>query len=281
MTTARRGLAVLAAALLGACVPYPGALPDGGGSSAPTPESSFGAISGAFPGLDAGAADQQSLHFDVKAYGSDVAAAVSSSAEQDYQNIMTDTGLYSFQPKGLYHIVIYGSQDEYRKKTGQPDWSAGVCVGNAIYTWVSPRLSGVLAHEMTHLIWFEFMGGNLSPQQRWVNEGLAVYEESKAANRGNELFAALLPGLRAAPLPMDQVENLAPNTERAYDASLWYAQAESMVRFLIERGGRIGFAQFLTALRDGQTFDQAVSAGFPGQWRALADYYADWKRSLS
>jgi hypothetical protein len=279
MTTARRSLALLAAAALGACVPYPGLAPDGG--APPTPASSFGAVSGAFPGLDAGAADQQSLHFETRAYGADVASAVSASAERDYQSIMTDTGLYSFQPKGLYQIVVYGTQDEYRKKTGQPEWSAGVCVGNAIYTYASPRLEGVLAHEMTHLIWFEFMGGRLTPQQRWVNEGLAVYEESKASNRGQELFSALLPGLRANPLPMDQIENLAPNTERAYDASVWYAQAESMVRFLIERGGRIGFAQFLTALRDGQTFDAAVAAGFPGQWTTLAAYYSDWKRSLS
>jgi hypothetical protein len=193
---------------------------------------------------------------------------------------MNDTGLYSFQPRGMYSIVIYGSADEYRKKTGQPDWSAGVTVGNAIYTYFSPRLEGILSHEMTHLIWFEFMNGRLTDQQRWVNEGLAVYEEAKAGNRGRELFVNFLPTLRASAIPMDQLQNLAPNTERAYDASLWYAESESMIRFMIERGGRIGFGQFLGAVRDGQNFDSAVYAGFPGHWRTLADFENDWKRSL-
>lgn len=275
MRTGLKACVLLAAAALGACVPYPGELPDDGRGS-----SNYGIIDGAYPGLDAGSSQLDGLHFKVRAYGSEVARSVSDMSEAAYTRIMNDTGLYSFQPRGMYSIVVYGSQDEYRKKTGQPDWSAGVTVGNAIYTFYSDRLDGVLSHEMTHLIWFEFMNGRLSDQHRWVNEGLAVYEESKASNGGRELFAGLLPSLRASPLPMDQLQNLAPNTERAYDASLWYAQAESMVRYMVEKGGRIGFGQFLSALRDGQGFDAAIFAGFPGQWRTLSDFENDWKRSL-
>lgn len=267
---------LLAAALLAGCIPYPPELlpQESRGSSLPN------IVEGVYPGLDPGANEQQSLHFKVKAYGSDVAQSIAQMCEQDYTGVMNDTGLYSFQPRGMYQIVVYGSQDEYRKKTGQPDWSSGVTVGNAVYTFYSPALKGVLAHEMTHVIWYEFMNGRLTDQQRWVNEGLAVYQEAKARNRGQELFVHFLPTLRSSALPLDQLMNLAPNTERAYDASLWYAQAESMIRFMIERGGRIGFGQFLSAVRDGQSFDQAVYAGFPGTWRTLADVEADWKRSL-
>lgn len=265
---------LLAAVTMGACVPYPGELEDDGRRSM------HDIVTGAYPGLDAGHKEQQGLHFLVKAYGSDVALGISDAAEESYRRIMTDTGLYSFQPRGMYEIVVYGSQDEYRKKTGQPDWSAGVTVGNAIYTWYSERLDGVIAHEMSHLIWFEFMNGRLVERQRWVNEGLAVYQESKAGRRGAELFAGLRATLRSAPIPLDQFQNLAPNTERAYDASLWYAQAESMTRFMIERGGRIGFAQFMAALRDGRDFDAAVAAGYPGQWRSLRQFEEDWRRSL-
>lgn len=275
MKVRRSILLLAAAAVLGACVPYPGELPDDGRGN-----SNYGIIEGAYPGLDPGASDQEGLHFKVKAYGSDTARSVSEMCEAAYTRVMNDTGLYSFQPRGMYSVVVYGSQDEYRKKTGQPDWSAGVTVGNAIYTFYSPALEGVLSHEMTHLIWFEFMNGRLADQQRWVNEGLAVYEESKARAGGRELFSNFLPTLRSAALPMDQLQNLAPNTERAYDASVWYAQAESMIRFMIEKGGRIGFGQFLSSIRDGQGFDAAVYAGFPGQWRTLADFENDWKRSL-
>jgi hypothetical protein len=267
--------AVLALAL-GSCIPYPAdMLPDDGRGN-----SQYGIVEGAYPGLDAGSSSQDSLHFKVRAYGSQVVQDSSGLSEQSYSTVMTDTGLNSFLPRGMYEIVIYGSQDEYRKKTGQPDWSAGVTVGNSIYTWYSPVLNGILAHEMTHLIWFEYMNGRLSDQQRWINEGLAVYEESKARNRGYELFGGLLPTLRTAPIPIDQLENMAPNTERAYDASLWYAESESLVRFMIERGGRIGFGQFLAAVRQGETFDAAIYDAYPGQWHTLGDFYNDWKRSL-
>jgi hypothetical protein len=266
----------LLAAALGACVPYPPELlPDDGRGN-----SQYGLIEGAYPGLDAGASELSGLHFKVRAYGASVAQETMDMSEAAYARIMTDTGLYSFVPHGQYSIVVYGSQDEYRKKTGQPDWSAGVTVGNAIYTWYSPVLNGILAHEMTHLIWFEYMNGRLSDQQRWVNEGLAVYEESQARNRGYELFGSLLPALRTAPLGLDQLQNMAPNTERAYDASLWYAQAESMIRFMIDRGGRIGFGQFLDSIRQGQSFDQAVSAAFPGRWSTLSAFEAAWRASV-
>jgi hypothetical protein len=273
--TLRAAVVVVVVSALGACIPYPGELPDDARGN-----SLVRAVDGVYPGLDPGANDQQSLHFRVRAYGADVASTVSELCEQSYTRIMNDTGLYSFQPRGLYQIVIYGSQDEYRKKTGQPDWSAGVTVGNAIYSFYSPNLPGILSHEMSHVIWYEFMNGRLSEQQRWVNEGLAVYQESKTRNRGQDLFVNLIPTMRSAPIPMDQIQNLAPNTERAYEASLWYAQAESMIRFMIERGGRIGFGQFLSAIRDGQGFDAALYAGFPGQWRTMVDFYNDWKRSL-
>ena len=135
---------LLAAALFSACIPYPGELPDDGRG-----RSHSGLIEGVYPGLDAGAQENSSLHFRVKAYGQSAVLDISAQAESAYTRIMTDTGLNSFMPRGLYQIVVYGTQDEYRKKTGQPDWSGGVAVGNAIYTYFSPRLDAVLSHEVT------------------------------------------------------------------------------------------------------------------------------------
>ena len=266
----------LAAALLAACIPYPGELPDDGRGRSYT-----GIIDGIFPGLDAGAQENSSLHFKVKAYGQDTVLGVSAMAEAAYVRIMTDTGLNSFMPRGLYPIYVYGTQDEYRKKTGQPEWSGGVAVGNAIYTYVSPRLEAVLSHEITHLIWHEYMA-HINPDHRWINEGLAVFQENKAlGTRGQgDLFSTLRGNLRSQTIPMDQMIRLVPATERAYEVSLWYAQAESMTRFMIERGGRLGYSQFLAALRYDKNFDQAVAEGFPGSWRTLEELERDWKRSL-
>ncbi|PIR18845.1 MAG: hypothetical protein COV48_05280, partial [Elusimicrobia bacterium CG11_big_fil_rev_8_21_14_0_20_64_6] len=110
----------------------------------------------------------------------------------------------------------------------------------------------------------------------------AVYQENKAnGSRGQgDMFSVLRGNLRSQPIPMEQMIRLVPASERDYEVSLWYAQSESMVRFMIERGGRIGFSQFLGALRYDKNLDQAVSEGFPGSWRTLAELEADWKRSM-
>lgn len=275
----KRALPILLASLLAACVPLPDAevIPD-----QPLPSQAVRPDGAPFALLDAGAQQLDSLHFRVRAYGQDQARAVSDSAEASYTRIMTDTNLYSFQPRGLYQIVVYADQAEYRRKTGQPEWSGGCSVGNSIYTFSGPQLAQTLAHEMTHLIWFEFMG-RVVLDHRWVNEGLAVYEELKASgalNGRQDPFAAARGLLRQQPLTLDQLIHLVPATERERTVTLWYAESESLVQFMIERGGRIGFSQFLYALKDGRPFDEAVGSSFPGVWRTLADLAQAWERSL-
>ena len=268
-------IAVLAAALSG-CVPYPE------GMALPEDATSSSIVTAPFMSLDPGASEQTSLHFKVRAYGADTARRTSEQAEACYQRIMVDTNLFSFMPSGLYQIVVFGSQDEYRRKTNQPSWSGGVSYGNAIYSFVGGQLNEIIAHEMTHLIFYEFMGRSDSVQ-RWVNEGLAVYEEAKAAGGSNvpvDLFGGLRPLLRAQPLTMDQMIHLVPASEKEKTVSLWYAESESLVQFMIERGGRLGFSQFLQGLKDGRNFDQAIGSGFIGVWRNLSDLTQSWQTSI-
>ncbi|MBI5630199.1 MAG: hypothetical protein HY921_04870 [Elusimicrobia bacterium] len=261
-----------AAAAALSCVPYPGEPPVETGSTI---------IQGSFAPLDAGAYELASLHFQVKAYGGEAARQVADLSEELYNRIMVDTNLFSFRPRGLYQLVVYADQSEYRRKTGQPDWSGAATVGNAIYAYPGPHLKRTLAHEMTHLIFYEYMGF-MNLDHRWVSEGLAVYEENQAAEGSGSsgIFSDLRGRLRQQPFPMEQFIHLVPATERERTVSSWYAQAESMVRFMIERGGKIGFSQFLAALRESRSFDQAVAEGYPGVWRSLADLEAAWRRSL-
>ncbi|MBI3552065.1 MAG: hypothetical protein HY077_06070 [Elusimicrobia bacterium] len=270
----KRGL-VSIAVLASACVPYPDDAPQSGGGTT--------IVSGPFKTLDAGASKLDSLHFTANAYGSESAKRVSTACEDAYGRIMIDTNLFSFMPRGLYQIVVYADKDEYRRKTAQPEWSGGVTVGNSIYTFNGPALGRTLSHEMTHLIFFEYMA-KVNIDHRWVNEGLAVYEENKAAGGlaggASDIFSGVRSGMARSPIPMDQMISLAPASERQYEVSLWYAQAESMIRFMVERGGRIGFSQYLAQLKEGQSFDRAIAVGFPGAWRDLNDFYLNWERSL-
>jgi len=265
----------MTALALSGCVSVPGAVDEDhlASRSAITAE--------VFPALDAGASEQQSLHFLVRAYGSGKAAQIADLAEAAYQRIMVDTGLSSFKPLGgLYKIVVYGNADEYRKKTSQPSWSSGVSVGNAIYSYEGGHLEMVLSHEMTHLIFYEYMG-RANPDHRWVNEGLAVYEESKAGQPSSGGAAPPMPPWPQGwqPLAMDAMIHMVPASERERTVNAWYLQAGSMVRCMIERGGRIGFGQFLAALRQDASCDKAVADAFPGIWRDLADFEQSWRKA--
>jgi hypothetical protein len=277
MMAAKALTLALCASALAACVDVPE-------SAAPASSSGGSAIvHSPFQPLDAGASEQVSLHFKVTAYGFDNAAQISSQAEGFYATIMTDTNLFSFMPSGLYEIVVYANHDEYVRKTGQPAWSGGVTYGNAICSYNGPQLLQTVAHEMTHLIFNEFMG---RPRRDllWLNEGLAVYEQGKAASGTRvpaDLFFRIHQQMRSQPMSMDDILGFVPLSEKADDnmkVSLWYAQSESMVQFMVERGGRIGFSQLLPALRDGQSFDQAIGSAFVGaSWGGLAGFYRAWQ----
>ena len=271
-----RAFAVFLAALaLAGCIAVPGAMDV---DHLARPQNITGEV---FPPLDAGASEQGSLHFLARAYGSGKAMQAADLAETAYQRIMVDTGLSSFRPLGgLYKIVLYAGADEYHKKTGQPAWSSGLSVGNSIYTYEGAHLESVISHEMSHLIFYEYMGRS-DLELRWVNEGLAVYEESKAGQPASGGAAPPLPPWPQGwePLSLDSVVRMVPASERERSVSAWYQQAHSMVRFLIERGGRIGFGQFLAALKGGASVDKALADGFPGSWRDLADFYSAWVKA--
>lgn len=249
--------------LVGACVP----LPPGEAPGSPRLRQR---VRPEFPALDPGAKVLDSLHFQVHAYGTDGAGEASRRAENLYTKLMTDTGLYSFLPEGLYPIIIYASRGEFLRKTRLPAWSSGAAVGNAIYTFEGPHLGAVLAHEITHLIFYEYMGRGVV-HTRWFNEGLAVYEEQEAApDLAPSSFVAV-------PISFDEMVRMTPFSEEQRRVSAWYQQVGSVVRFMIERGGRVGVSHFLRALRSGRNVDQALQLGFPGSWRNLSELEAAWR----
>jgi hypothetical protein len=272
----RRFLLVSTILLAGGCVSIDEIPQAGGGSGS-------GFNTSVFPGLDAGAAQLDSVHFTVHAYGSEATKQISDAAEADYNRIMMDTNLYSFVPSQPYQIWVYSGPDEYHQKTQQPGWSGGATVGNSIYLYVGPNLGRTLAHEMTHVIFNEFMG-KFNPEQRWVNEGLAVYEEQKAAGSLNggagDMFGGIRPALLTQAIPMGQMISLSPATHEQYTVSLWYCESESMIHFMIDKGTRLGFSQFLTQLQQGQNFDHAIGVAFPAGWRDLNDFYLGWQQHL-
>lgn len=231
--------------------------------------------------MEPGFSSVEGLHF--KVFGSDraVLETLLTRAEVFYERLMHDTGLYSFRPQEPYRIIVYDSHDHYRQATRQPSWSGGVAVGNTIGLYAHPNWEPVLAHEMTHVIFYEFMGSEAS-RWRWINEGLAMMQERQTLDTANQdhLKNYWRSVLRQQAMPMNQVTAFTPYTENERDVNLWYNQVESVIEFLIERGGRLNFAQFLERLRSTKDLDTSLSYAFSSKFPNLETLEKTWKAEL-
>ena len=253
------------------CVP----LPEGTLAGLPKPVAQ--ATEAPYTGLAPGYKTYESAHFLVKAYASETAMSYSVVCEANYNRVMGDVGLYSFAPLKPYNVVVYKDAPEYRLKTGQPEWSGGISYGNAILVYESQGAAAILAHEMTHLIFNEFMGLVNSVDFKWINEGIAVYEETRASVSSRAVYGQRVASLvEPNPIPFSQMINLAPMGEQTAVVERWYAQAGSVVSFMINEGGTLGFSIFMTKLKAGASPDAAAAEAFPGLWKNIGEIEKAW-----
>lgn len=231
--------------------------------------------------LDPGAFSREALHFTVSAYSLKTVEEVSQVAEEVYTQIMHETGLYSFRPAELYPVWMYREREEFLRKTGLPHWAGGGAIGRRLLLYEQDRWRIVLAHEVSHLVFREFLGeppGYL----RWLNEGLAMRQEAVYYEPGfrSHVEAAMAEALRQ-PMPLGQLITSPVFSEEARAANRWYLQARSVVDHLIESGSRLGFAEFMKRLKEGRTLDESLAAGYPGKFSSLADLEASWRAAIA
>jgi len=242
------------------------------------PEASSLPVASPYKGLDPVFMTQETAHFKLDAYTSAGAALYTSLCEENYSRIMQDLGLYSFVPARPYNVVVYRDAAEYHAKTGHPDWSGGATYGgNALLLYEGPGIKATIGHEMTHLIFNEFMGLGQGEQLRWLNEGVAVYEETRANQSSSAFYTATLAdSLSSNPIPFSQMVNLAPQDEANRGVDRWYTQVGSVAGFMIRQGGSLNFSVFLRKLHDGVAMDKAVAETYTGMWSSLADVEKGW-----
>ncbi len=239
--------------------------------------------------LDPGSKSVETSRFLVRAYSSETAQAYASFCEDSYVRLMSDLGLYSFAPSSPYNIVVYADKAEFLAKTKQPEWSGGVAYGNAIHVYENASARGVIAHEIAHLVFKEFMGSSDFSQLAWLNEGIAVHAEKAALPASADAYAARVAELvRPSPLSFTALAAMPPGAGQSRQGGdksgtsveKWYAQAGSLVTFMIRAGGNFNFYLFLRKLKEGLPPDSAVAEAFAGSWRDLSDVYAAWRASL-
>lgn len=213
----------------------------------------------------------------------EAAQAVVRLADDIYQRILADTKLTdAVRPYSLYPIYLYRTGAEYFQKSGMPEWSGAMFSRGSILTFDQEQLAEVLAHEIAHLVFFEFFGGHRD-DLLWLNEGLAMLEESRAKpDGGQNAYKNALPFLKGYYLPLAKLTTARTALDhKEKEARIFYVESWLLVNFLMEQGGRVGFYEFLKNLKAKKTLDQAVALGFPGKWASIAELETSFRAQYS
>lgn len=128
-------------------------------------------------------------------------------------------------------------------------------------------------HELTHILIFQATGANYAAIPFWLNEGLAVSNESQP----NPTYRIVLQQADGAGtlLPLKALCGAFPLD--AAEATLAYAESESVVRYLRDRWGSAKVIELLAAYADGSTCEGGVQRALK---TTLAGLQSDWARDV-
>ena len=201
-------------------------------------------------------------------------------AENYYNSIVDELGFRRFDFwswDNRAKIYLYKSNSDYIKDTQRAAWS-GAMVSiktRTIKTYIGQNnfFDSILPHEMTHIIFREFIGerGDLP---LWLDEGIACSQEkSSLANRmgtaksiinqNNYLKFDSLFEIRDATL-------IVPN--------MFYAESASIIIFLMEEYGNERFLDFCRKLRDAEPWRQALLGTY--HFSNFEEMERDWKNYI-
>jgi hypothetical protein len=224
---------------------------------------------------------KETEHFRIYAHTEKICNEIANGIEGTYQRIMEDLR-YKVKPTKKIKIYIFKNNEEYRYKIRQPMWSVGRVIynKNSFYSYEGVNLSGLIPHEITHLLLYNFMGRQYEPiSMRWLSEGLAVYEESKIlqsslVNNLRRKFELLKQGRHFN--MQDLIAAYVLKTRNAELINLWYAQSFSMVEFMITQLGKEKFNEFCLNLKQYNDVEKALKNTYGNRFNTLDDFQEQW-----
>lgn len=172
-------------------------------------------------------------------------------AEKYYESITEKLGFRRFDFwtwEKRCKIYLYSSSLDYYNKIKQPEWSKASVqiIDKSIHTFSIDTffLNNILPHEMGHLIFREFIGkGTVLPL--WLDEGIATLTEG---NKGRRLAYAKAIVDTPVFIPLKRLTYL--NVEGITDPQIFYAEASSVIEFLLREYGKDKFVKYCRSLRD-------------------------------
>jgi hypothetical protein len=204
-----------------------------------------------------------------------------SKAELYYNSITVDLGFTRFDEFWTWDkrckIFIYPTANDYHKATGQPSWSGGSAdiTKRTINTFLYEKgfNETVLPHEMTHLIFREFVGYKVR-LPLWLDEGIASLQEKEQLKERLTIIQGLV--ISNLFIPIEKLNEI--TADNLVMPNIFYAESVSIVDFLFKKYGQDKFIDFCRLLRDKKDWRLALKIvyGFNG----LSEMNDEWVKFL-
>jgi hypothetical protein len=204
--------------------------------------------------------------------------------ENLHSNLMLD--LAAFAPWARSERVtlyVFQTQGAYQRFTGRPAWSGGASWVDkrTVFLYKSSEMIGILAHELCH-VYFDsfFSAGRADPL--WLSEGMATYIQIQrglaAPNWIRPNMGALVDGKGYSLKEFVDIQNLSGASDSA--VRLWYAEAYTVVRFLVRSKWFVSYYQFCKSLRDGIPINEALFKAYGMPYNRLSSLEYAWRYDL-
>lgn len=177
-------------------------------------------------------------------------------------------------------IYIYKNKEDFQKAKNRPSWTGGEAdiSRKIIYTfeWKSSFFDSLLPHELSHIIFREFIGLDKKIPS-WFEEGIASYQEK----RKSFFYRILKKALKEKKiLSIQQLSEI--NISEVKDktaANLFYAEGLSIIDFLMREYGKFKFRNLCRQLRQGRSFEDALRRVYP-YFKKIDDLNNRWIKYL-
>lgn len=224
-------------------------------------------------------------HFKVYARNEEICNDISKGIEENYRRIIEDLQ-YNIKPTKKIKVYIFKDKEEYRYKIRQPMWSVGRVIynKNSFYSYEGVNLTGLVPHEITHLLLYNFMDRQYEPvSMRWLSEGLAMYEESKIVqsslvNKLRKKRELLITGKYFNMQELIKADMLKTHDSTLID--LWYAQSFSIIEFMITQLGREKFNDFCLNIKKYNNVERALISTYGNRFENIDDFQKQWLKYL-
>ncbi|HAH07912.1 MAG TPA: hypothetical protein DCM05_15545 [Elusimicrobia bacterium] len=239
-------------------------------------------------GAQSGFSESVSPHFQLYHQSAFGASGLTLQLERIHNRLRLDLSMFvPWMAKERVKIYLYSNRNSYVSgEFHPPSWSNGIAFYDrklvCTYEQASKdKLLNILGHELTHLFFESYWGEEHQKPPAWLNEGLAMLEETDPNNAQDSDWYQSMSNLTSGNvIPLKTFLTLSPTRDMKdkNTVALWYVQAYSVVHFLYRRHSRQQFFNFCSQLRQGKDFHKALWLVY--RYPSAERFEAAWKNWL-